>query len=709
MKQVTQRAKDGLIEVLETPAPELRPGWVLVENQVSLISAGTERTKLAVKSMNLLQKARARPDLVEKVIHRARVEGIRSAVSVTRERLSSRDALGYSSAGRVLSVGEGVEGLAPGDRVACGGAGWANHAEIVSVPKRLVASVPDHVSLDDAAYATVGAIALHAVRESQASIGERVGVIGLGLVGQLAVRILIAAGTEVVGIDLDPSAIALARGAGAIALSRDDPALSATVSDATAGIGLDSVLVCAASSSTDPVELAVDLARARGRVVVVGDVPIAPDRGPLYDKELELRVSRSYGPGRYDREYEEHGRDLPPEYVRWTEQRNLQAFVDLVARGQLDPSTLTTHRFSLDRATDAYALLAADNPPTRPFGVLLEYQPEQARSSPATRTVIRPAGGSLRIGLIGAGSFARATLLPALQQAGASLVAVTSASGLPAADVASRFGFSRTAESAEDIFEAEDIDAVVIATRHSSHASLATGALRSRKHVFVEKPLALTEDELREIEEAHAGTVLMVGFNRRFAPLTQLLQQEIGGVSNAVLSARVNAGPLSKEHWLRDPSEGGRLIGEGSHFVDLLAHLAGSPVVSVHAWALVDDELPLECSDGVAATLRCSNGSVATLLYTGGGDTRLPKERIEVFGAGMSAVLDDFRRLEIYRHGKRTVHKQSQDKGHRAEIEHFLAAINGKADPPPLASYLNSSLAAVALARSLRIGAPVDL
>lgn len=709
MKQVAQRPRDGRIVVRDVPPPALRAGWVLVRNRYSLISAGTERSKIELGEKSLLQKARSRPDLAKQVLDRARVEGIRSTLSVVRDRLDALVPIGYSSAGVVLEVGAGVEGIAPGDRVACGGGGWANHAEVAAVPRNLVAGVPQQVDLADAAYATVGAIALHAVRQSEARLGERVGVIGLGLVGQLALRILGAAGCETFGVDVDDAAVELARGAGAHAFVRSDPRLESAVVAASGGLGLDSVLVCAASSSNDPVELAARLARERGRLVIVGDVPVAAERELLYRKELELRLARSYGPGRYDRDYEERGRDLPAGYVRWTEQRNLEAFLRLVADGKVDVSSLTTHRFAVEQAPEAYAALSGDR---RAFGVLLEYG-EQASPSPPAVVPTRPRGqtAAVRVGLIGAGNFARATLLPALKQAGAELAAVASAGGLTAADAATRFGFERAATSAEEVLGDESIAAVVIATRHSSHAALAASALRAGKAVYVEKPLALHEEELLDVERALLdGGLLMVGFNRRFAPLVERLRNELAGAPVRALAVRVNAGPLPPDHWLHDPDDGGgRLLGEGCHFVDLLAYLAQSEPVSAYACAAPIPERPLESSDDIVAVLRFADGGVGTLVYAGSGDQRLPKERVEVFGGGSAAILDDFRRLELYRRGRRRIFKQAQDKGHRAEIARFVAAAAGREEAPDAQSYIASTRATLALAESLRTGGPVGL
>jgi predicted dehydrogenase/threonine dehydrogenase-like Zn-dependent dehydrogenase len=711
MRQVAERPRDGRLTVIDAPLPRVRRGWLLVENRCSLISAGTERSKVELGAKGLVGKARARPDLARKVVDRARAEGVRSAVGAARERLDALTPIGYSSAGVVVSVGEGVEGLAPGDRVACAGGGWANHAEVVAVPRNLVARIPKGVSFEAAAYTTVGAIALHGVRRAEAEVGERIGVVGLGLVGQLAVRIVLAAGCTAIGIDVDTRAVELARRPGALAFRRDDAGIEASTMEATAGLGLDAVLVCASSTSPDPLALAVRLARDRGRLVVVGDVPVEASRALLYEKELELRLSRSYGPGRYDRDYEERGRDLPAAHVRWTEQRNLEAFVELVSSGRIDPDELTTHRFEVERAPEAYELLSegGGEDGARAFGILLEYPPQSERTEPAPRPPRPHAAAPGRLGVIGAGSFARATLLPALQRAGASFVSVATEGGLSSADVAYRFGFERAA-SAEEVLADDGVDAVVIATRHSSHASLATAALSAGKHVFVEKPLALRREELLEVVEAHrsGGGLLMVGFNRRFAPLAERLHDELGG-SPYLLAVRVNAGPLPGDHWLHDPElGGGRLLGEGCHFVDLLGFLAADRIASVHATARPQAGRPLECSDELVATVRFANGSVATLAYTGGGDPRLPKERVEAFGGGLSAVLDDFRRLELLRGGKRRVHKGRQDKGHAAQAEHFVRAVRGEVEPPPAETYFASTRATLALVESLRSGMPVE-
>lgn len=706
MRQVAQRPSDGRVTVEHVPRPAPRPGWVIVRNRFSLISAGTERSKVELGKKTVLAKARARPDLVRKTVDKARAEGFRSTLAVVRDRLAGLDPIGYSSAGIVEEVGAGVENIAPGDHVACAGAGWANHASVVAVPKNLVARVPSGVDLAEAAYSTVGAIALHGVRQADVRLAERVGVVGLGLVGQIAVQLLLASGCDVTGIDLDSRAVDLAENAGAKAFTLDGDG-GAPLPGYLDG-HLDAVLICAASPSSAPVHLACSVVRSRGRVVVVGDVPIAADRALMYEKELELRLSRSYGPGRYSPEYEEHGQDLPPEYVRWTEQRNLAAFVDLIAAGRIQPSELTTHIFPVDDAPYAYELLAASADP-RPMGVLLEYPTTEAPAPPRRETARRtPSSKAPRIGLIGMGGFARSILVPGLIRAGATLKAVASERGLSATDAASRFGFER-ASTPEEVLRDDDVDAVVVATRHASHASLTAEALRAGKAVLVEKPLALSAADLAGVmDELHSDSLLMVGFNRRFAPFTQAATDLLRRSGPGVITVRVNAGRLPTTHWLHDPkSGGGRLLGEGCHFIDLITHCAGTRMQSVHATALPQPERPLECSDEFVVTLRFVDGGLGVVIYTGQGDTRLGKERIEVFAGRETLVIDDFRRLERYRDGRRSVTKARQNKGHFSEIERFVRACRGEETPPDLNGYLDSALATLAAVESLRTQRPV--
>jgi predicted dehydrogenase len=529
------------------------------------------------------------------------------------------------------------------------------------------------------------------------------------LVGQLAVRILLAAGCEVWGTDLDHQATRLAEQAGARTFLLDHGVDNSRLEPRVPDAALDGVIICAASSSNGPVDLACRLLRPRGRIVVVGDVPIAADRSLMYEKELELRLSRSYGPGRYSADYEEHGRDLPAEYVRWTEQRNLQSFVDLIAAGRLSPAELTTHRFTIDQAAEAYEVLESGDP--RPFGVLLEYpddDPVGHAAAPAKHGQRNVAQGG-RIAVIGAGSFARSIVVPGLIRAGATLAAVASEGGLTAADAAARFGFERAATT-DEILADDRIDGVVITTRHSSHSALTSAALRAGKAVFVEKPLALTNMDLSEVSQALPyGRFLMVGFNRRFAPFVAPVVDLMQTSPHRQMAIRVNAGRLPDDHWLHDPRVGGgRLLGEGCHFIDLLMHCMGTRLETVHAIAAPRTERPLECSDEFTVSLRFIDGALGTLLYTAEGNARMGKERIEAFAAGQSLVIDDFRRLERFGSVRRSAVKRRQDKGHNQQLARFLAVCLGQADPPDPSTYFASTEATIAAAESVRIGHAVE-
>jgi predicted dehydrogenase/threonine dehydrogenase-like Zn-dependent dehydrogenase len=720
------------------PAPVIRAGGVLVRTSYSVISIGTERTKLEFGRKSLLGKARARPDQVRQVLDVVRREGVASAYRKARHRLTAFTPLGYSSAGVVVGVGAGVTGFRVGDRVACAGAGYANHAELNWVPKNLVVPVPDGVSLDEAAFATLGAIALQGVRQAGVGLGESVVVIGLGLLGQLTVQLLRAAGVRPIGVDLAEARVALAGELGALGVQRRDDVVE-RVQVATGGIGADAVIITAATSSEDPLRLACQLARQRGRVVVVGEVPINVPRSPAYEKELEVRLSRSYGPGRYDPTYEEQGHDYPVGYVRWTEGRNLGEFVRLLGAGSLELAPLITHRFDFADAVAAYDTLSG--PEGRgALGVLLRYpeveapEPrrielgsgsgagggdseadpaaERTRASGAApaRTPRGSQGGRVGVGLIGAGGFASSVLLPQLSRLDVELRGVVTASGLTARDAAEKHGFRYMAGSADEILADPETQAVVIATRHDEHARLAAEALRAGKSVFVEKPLALGDEELDEVLGAAAtgGGLLMVGFNRRFAPATIFLRERLARTAGArVVQVRVNAGAVPPESWVHDPAVGGgRLIGEGCHFVDLALYLAGSPAVEVTASAVGGPDPAAPLRDNVLVTLHCADGSIASVLYTAKGDTRAGKERVEVFAGGATGVIDDFRRAEFWPgSGRRERWRGTQDKGHAAELAAFVRAVReGGAAPIPLEELENSSRATLRAAAAVAGG-----
>ena len=707
MKQVTQRLRDGRIEVLDVPPPGLTPHTVLVDIRSSLLSAGTERTKVETGRQNLLAKARSRPDQVRQVVEKAQRDGVRDTVNAVRTRLDQPSALGYSAAGVVLAVGERVPDLQPGDRVACAGAEHAVHAGIDRVPGNLCVPLPDGVSFDEGAFTTVGAIALQGVRQADVRLGERVAVIGLGLVGQLTGQILRAAGCGVVGVDVAAGAVESARRSGAIDTGYAREALTDKTLPADAA-GCDAVIITAATSSDDPVTLAAHLCRDRGRVVVVGAVGMQIPRAPYYDKELDLRLSRSYGPGRYDTEYEERGLDYPIGYVRWTERRNMQAFLELIAARRIDVGSLVSERFDVDRAPDAYELLVTAKP--SPLAVLLQYEAEPevspaAAPAPASREPVAPGAG-----LLGAGSFASGVLIPALRDAGWPLVAVASASGRSARGAQEQFGFER-ADTVEGVIGDERIGLVVVATRHASHAELASAALRAGRHVFVEKPPGLVAGELAGLREARAegGGVLATGFNRRHAPLARRLRDHVAGRGLPIeLLFRVNAGRLPAGHWLNDLDDGGgRLLGEGCHFVDFACWMAGALPERVECVMGAAPGEPLAAAQSFSVSLGFADGSVATILYGAGGASGLGKEYVEVHAGGRSGILDDFKSLELVSGRKSETHRgRGKDKGHRAQFQHLRALIEGRTAPegPDSLDTMGVTLAALDAARGARPG-----
>jgi predicted dehydrogenase/threonine dehydrogenase-like Zn-dependent dehydrogenase len=725
MKQVLQQARTGAITVEEVPAPQLLPACVLVRIAASLVSAGTERASSEFARKNLLQKARARPDLVHEVISKVRRDGLLSAVQAVRSRLDQPTALGYSSAGTVIEVGEGVVDLAVGDRVACAGAGHAVHAEFACVPRLLVARIPEGsaIAFEEAAFCTVGAVALHGIRTADVKLGDSVAVIGLGLLGQLTVQLLKAAGCRVLGMDIAADRAQLARRLGADAVCSSAAELRELCMSSTRGYGADAVLIAAQTPSSDPVNLAAEVARDRAVVVAVGTVGMELERQRYYEKELDFRISRSCGPGRYDAAFEQKGRDYPIGHVRWTETRNMEGFLRVLADGQLDLQPLITHRFPVEQAPAAYELISGRTAEPS-LGVLFVYPQDSSLTRRMELVSARSVGparspeASLRVGLLGAGTFAQSTLLPAMRNAGGiEFVGVAAATGARSRVAAEKFKFSYCTTDENDILGDARVNTVVIVTRHHLHARQVLAAWAAGKNVFCEKPLCLTEEELAAIVRARekvagaAVPALMVGFNRRFSPMARRIRSFFEASGPLAMHYRINAGSLPADHWINDPEiGGGRIRGEVCHFVDLLSFFCGAHPAEVQARPLRGPGQRDEAS--VLIHLRFEDGSEGTIHYLVNGDRSFSKERVEVFGGGAAAVLEDFRRLEMTRFGRKSTvtSRWRQDKGHRGEWQAFVECLrSGGPEPIPFASLVATTLATFGIVKASASGQPVPV
>ncbi|HYN08798.1 MAG TPA: bi-domain-containing oxidoreductase [Vicinamibacterales bacterium] len=716
MKAVTQNLKTGTLLVQEVPSPILRPDGLLVRVRRSLISLGTERAVIALANKGPLGKAKDRPDLFRKVLNKAKQEGYWSTYKVVKHLMSTPIPLGYSCAGDVLEVGAAATEFHVGDRVACAGLGHANHAEIDYVPRNLAARMPDAVSYDDGCFVTVGTIALHGVRLAEIALGDRVVVIGLGLVGQITAQLARCSGAMVIASDIDPDKLEMAKRLGAHHVVPAN-SLASTVAELTGGLGADSVLLCAAAKSDEPMRQAAAVSRLKGRVIVVGDVGMAIERRPFFEKELTLLVSRSYGPGRYDPEYELRGRDYPAAYVRWTEGRNMQAFLDLLGRGDIQLAPLVTHRFAIDEAESAYDVVTGKRPEPA-VAILLEYNGEPAEGSrvnlaPARPAATRQAGDQLRCGVIGAGQFAKGVLLPALTaQPGVHLQAVCTASGFTSRHVGTQYGAEYCTSDPDEVIVDPNVDALIIATRHDQHARLTAAAIRAGKAVFVEKPLAIDAAGLADVLDAiesSPGARLMVGFNRRFAPLSIRCREFFAGVAEPLfVSYRVNAGVVPADSWVLDPVEGGgRILGEICHFVDMCAFLGGALPSRIFAEEVGRDA---RSRQNVTVTLRLANGGVGVIHYMTTGDPAVPKEYVEVFGGGRTAQLDNFRRLSMFRDNRRRRQRLfNQAKGHAEEMAAFVKAVRGGGPMPmDLPSIVAVTEATFLIRQSLEQGTAID-
>jgi polar amino acid transport system substrate-binding protein len=711
MRQVFQNPKTGETKVDEVTSPVLGRGGVLVRNHFSVVSPGTERSIIELSRKSLLQKAKERPDYVAKFFRTVQTKGLGSAWRAAQAKLGAEIALGYASAGEVIAVGDGVKEFKVGDRVACAGQGYASHAEVVFVPKNLCVKIPADVSEENAAFATLGAIALQGIRQANLLPGDKVAVVGLGLLGQLAVRLLQSYGHPVAGFDIDPRQIKFAKDNGLMAggvIGKDD--ISKIISKFTDGRGADAVLVYASSKTSEPLKLAVSLARDRGRIVQIGSVAAEIPWREFYEKELSFFSSRSYGPGRYDKNYEERGEDYPLSYVRWTEKRNLEEFLRLIGAGKLNIQNLVTRIFDINEAAKAYDLVL--RPKEIIHGLVLAYprelKDESVFSLPKPPKELPAVSGTINIGLIGIGAFMKGTILPELKKMdGIKIKAVCDSRGLESKKTGLDLGAEYTTSDYRKIIEDKGIDLIICTTRHSSHALIVREALIAGKNVYVEKPLALDEKDLREVIKAAAGSKgrLLVGFNRRFSPHFSAIREEFSGKNPLQILYRVNAGPLDEKSWIYDESEGGRMIGEGCHFADALNFLTGAKPLRVWASAI-----PVKGSikhlENFTFTVEYEDGSQGTVVYSALGNFRWPKEYMEVFGGDKVAIMEDFKKAAIVG-SRKTAHLNywKQKKGYSEEIRSFIQAIkNGKPSPMSLQSILYSHLVIYGVKRSLETG-----
>ncbi len=716
MKQVTQTLKTGVVEVKDVPIPTLSDKYILVRNHVSVISAGTEKTKIDMGKKNLLSKAKARPDLVKQVLKKIQTEGISKTLQTVKTRLESPSPLGYSCAGEVIAVGGLVPGIVPGDIVACGGAGYANHAEFISVPQNLVAKVPDGVLIEEASFATVGAIALNGIRLAKPLLGETFLVLGLGLLGQITVQLLKANGCNVIGTDLDSNLVELSTKYGAVGINSSDD-INRICLDLTSQHGVDGVLVCAGTNSNSPIELCGEVTRDKGRVVVVGAVKMDIPREPYFKKEIDIVISRSYGPGRYDPLYEEGGNDYPYGYVRFTEQRNMRTFLDLLASKKIDIKNLITHRFNIEKASEAYSLIEGKK--TQPYlGILLEYNSNATVISGERIEVDARSLNKDKVGVsfFGAGNYATATLLPILKNnPNVELNGLSTASGRTAQGVAKQFNFKFCTDSFQNLLD-DNTDAVIITTRHDTHAEAVVNALKSNKHVYVEKPLAMSVDELATIHDAYLhgnGCQIMTGYNRRFSPLIKDLKNFFSGVkSPKIVNIRVNAGFIPDDHWIQDPKlGGGRMIGEGCHFIDLASALTNSVPVNVYANGTSKPNKSPLLNDNLSINIVMQDGSIAHIIYTADGSKAMNKEYIEMFGGGLSASIKDFKEAAFYEGDTKTSIKKlsTQDKGQKNMLDCWLDGLRSGIPCIDYESQIITALATVMTVESLTINQPLPV
>ena len=701
MNQLTQQLKSGKMEILEVPWPLLNKGQVLVRNHYSVISAGTEGKTVSDARKGYIAKAKSRQKEVKMVIDMIKSEGFKKTYDLVMNKLEAPSPLGYSCAGEIIAVGDGISDLKTGDRVACGGGG-AYHADVVAVNRNLCVKVPDRVPLEYAAFTTIAAIAVQGIRQADLRIGENCTVIGLGLIGLITIQVLKAAGIRTIGVDINESRVQKAKEIGAdLSINRNNAGIAGTIIDFTRGFGTDAVIITAGTNSIDPVDFAGEICRKKAKVVIVGAVPTGFARANYYKKELDLRMSSSYGPGRYDSNYEEKGNDYPIGYVRFTENRNMQTFIDLLADGKIDIKPLITHTFDLINSPEAYDLILEKNETT--VGLLIRYDSDIEVSQTITSNKIVSGYNPLNIGFIGAGNFAQNAVLPRLKGM-CNFTGIVTAEGNISRYVAEKYGFQYCADNAEKLLEDKNIGTLFIMTRHDSHANYVARSLSAGKNVVVEKPLAMNYDELENVRIAYieSGKGLMLGFNRRFSPLTNVIMKSVTRDQKKSINIRVNAGSVPPDHWVHDPEiGGGRIIGEVCHFVDLAGFIAGSKVRLINAFVL--DGSPA-LNDTVTINLAYQNGSIANISYYSNGNKNVPKERIEVFTDSVVYLMDDFRKILIYSEkGLKQIKLKNQDKGHTKQFELICEALSSE-KPLPISfeELYHSSFVTLEIIRSIK-------
>lgn len=684
MKQILQSLKDGRTEVVDIPAPKPCDGQILVRTSKTLISSGTEKMLVDFGKSNLVKKVRSQPEKVKQVVEKVKTDGLAVTIEAVQSKLDQPLALGYSNVGRVIETNS--NGFSVGDRVVSNGP----HAEIIRVPKNLCARIPDSVSDTTATFTVLASIGLQGVRLAQPTIGEKFVVIGLGLIGLLTVQILRANGCRVLGIDYDPKRLKLAEEFGAEICnlnSGQNPINKAF--EFSQGNGVDAVIITAASSSNTPLSQGAKMCRKRGRIVLVGVVGLEINRADFYEKELTFQVSCSYGPGRYDTQYEEKGNDYPIGFVRWTEQRNFEAVLELMADGALDVEPLISHRFEIEQGSEAIDLLSSN---VSSLGILLEYN-GQTKFGSEKEVCLQVSdknwtSGQKRIGFIGAGNHASRTLIPAFQAAGANLHTIISNGGINAYHFGRKFHFSNVGTDERKLFDDDTVDAIVIATRHNNHADQIIAGLDAGKHIYCEKPLCLSLDELTLLERKlaeHPDLHIMIGFNRRFSSLIIKMKELLEGYKDPqCIIMTINAGNIPVDHWTQDPLiGGGRIIGEACHFIDLARHLTGSDISSINVQSMDENHSSRKLNDNVSIILKFKNGSIASINYLANGNKGFPKERVEVFCSGRVLQLDNFKKLTGWGWGKfKMIRLWKQDKGQKACAKAFINAISKNLEAP---------------------------